>query len=210
MGGIQLVLDILADMKFGSLADVGCGDGRLLSEISTRYPSCSLIGFDFSTNALGFARAFNPGIEFRNIDLTGTIEAGSFDVVTCVETLEHISPQQVQLFLNNIHELLAPSGILIITVPHTNKSISTKHYQHFNSMNLEDLLSGSFSHMRFIPFDSDSRLLRLFFRLIGGNGKYFALTYRPFLDKFFEIYLQRYLYVDESRCLRIGAKCRKN
>lgn len=75
--------------------DVGCGGGILADSMARA--GASVTGIDMSAKALGVARlhaleASTPGIEYREI----TAEAiaaempGAFDVVTCMEMLEHV------------------------------------------------------------------------------------------------------------------------
>jgi 2-polyprenyl-6-hydroxyphenyl methylase / 3-demethylubiquinone-9 3-methyltransferase len=82
----------LAGLK---VLDVGCGGG-ILSDAMAR-AGASVTGIDMSAKALGVARlhaleASTEGVEYREI----TAEAiaaempGAFDVVTCMEMLEHV------------------------------------------------------------------------------------------------------------------------
>jgi hypothetical protein len=44
-------------------------------------------------------------------------EAGAFDVVTCMETLEHCTSPAVEEILVNLKQLVSPEGRVIISVP---------------------------------------------------------------------------------------------
>ncbi|UUZ82643.1 class I SAM-dependent methyltransferase [Paenibacillus sp. P26] len=48
-------------------------------------------------------------------DLTDILPAQQFDMVTCFETIEHITSEND--FLNKINRLLKPGGILLISSP---------------------------------------------------------------------------------------------
>jgi methionine biosynthesis protein MetW len=99
-----------------SVLDVGCGDGQTsgkwLSENGRQY-----VGVDISANAVDEAR--QSGLEAIKIEDASVLpfDADSFDVVVCVEVLEHLfDPQRA---IKNISRVLKPGGIFIATVPNT-------------------------------------------------------------------------------------------
>jgi len=72
-----------------SVADLGCGTGLLLQRL-TMERDCHAVGYDFSDQALSFARKlFLPVIELDLRNLTPDDIAGA-DVVTLAFTLEWI------------------------------------------------------------------------------------------------------------------------
>ena len=75
--------------------DIGCGGG-ILSDSMARV-GATVTGIDLSTKALGVARlhaleAGTSGVEYREISAETLAEEqpASFDVVTCMEMLEHV------------------------------------------------------------------------------------------------------------------------
>jgi ubiquinone/menaquinone biosynthesis C-methylase UbiE len=95
--------------------DLGCGDGRL----SALLDAGSLTIADVSAVALERARRRLPQAHAVELDPDAPlpIEDGSFDLVLCAETLEHV--RDVQLFLSEIRRVLQPEGRLAITTPAT-------------------------------------------------------------------------------------------
>ena len=94
--------------------DVGCGDGRTagvwLSEHAKSYT-----GVDVSSGAVGMARSL--GLDAICIDDAADLPFtdASFDVVVCLEVLEHLfDPQAAAL---EIARVLRPGGTLLATVP---------------------------------------------------------------------------------------------
>jgi SAM-dependent methyltransferase len=130
------------------------------------------------------------------------------DVVTLIETLEHIPLDAVPLFLERIAALLKPDSTLILTVPHKNLPFQRQHYQHFDSASLDALLSPLFSFRHFIPIDSDAFLIRALHRLLGGQGSHFVITNRFIWKQFYRLYRERFLYVTEAHCMHLLAVCR--
>jgi SAM-dependent methyltransferase len=94
------------------LLDLGCGPGNLLDLLA---PYGKSYGSDFSQDALRFCferahtRLFRA--DFQALPLPGE----SFDVVTCVDVLEHLADDARAL--RELHRVLRPSGLLVLTVP---------------------------------------------------------------------------------------------
>jgi SAM-dependent methyltransferase len=210
LGCMQVILDRLKNMPFCSLIDIGCGDGRFLREVAKRYPRAELLGVDYSERAVQLAKALNPNLNYKVVNIVEESLPDRFDVATLVEVLEHIPHAQIDAFLKAIAGVLNDSGWLILTVPHVNNPILEKHYQHFTSNHLHKLLVSHFQDIAFVPFDPKSKVMAALYRLIGGEGSFFVLTHSQLLSWFFHLYKSRYLYAnDEQKCGRIVAVCRK-
>ena len=89
--------------------DVGCGGGILSEALAER--GASVLGIDLAESALQAAEAHRAGqaVEYRLESSRETVARGEvFDVVTCMEMLEHVAdPAAV---LRDIHALLKPGG----------------------------------------------------------------------------------------------------
>ena len=89
--------------------DVGCGGGILSEALAER--GASVLGIDLAESALQAAEAHRAGqaVEYRLESSRETAARGEvFDVVTCMEMLEHVAdPAAV---LRDIHVLLKPGG----------------------------------------------------------------------------------------------------
>jgi 2-polyprenyl-6-hydroxyphenyl methylase/3-demethylubiquinone-9 3-methyltransferase len=77
------------------VVDVGCGGGILADSMARR--GASVLGIDLSTKALRVAQlhaleAQTPGVRYREVSAEelAAEQPGSFDVVTCMEMLEHV------------------------------------------------------------------------------------------------------------------------
>jgi len=209
LGGIDIVLSSLAKQPFSSLIDIGCGDGRLLREINKRFPGNRLQGIDYSSRAINLARAMNPDLSYNTIDICSIdTPENTFDVVTLVEVLEHIPTDSADVFLKSLSTYQRPGGKLILTVPHKNKPLQTKHYQHFDSDNLIELISPYYIVEDIIFFDKLSRIFSRVSNYLLGNN-FFILNNRILLNTIFNIYRNKYLLCRESCCGRICLVCQK-
>ena len=93
--------------------DLGVGDGRVAALIN----AAKLTGADASAVALERARRRLANAELVQIqpDEPLPFADNSFDLVTCIETLEHI--RDVQLALSEIRRVLRPGGRVALTTP---------------------------------------------------------------------------------------------
>lgn len=95
------------------MLDFGCADGHLISILSADSPAgCTYCGYDPYPD-----RSAHPEVTiYDNFD--DILSSGrTFDVVTCLEVLEHFSPHMQRLLLKQIRSVLKPGGTLIISVP---------------------------------------------------------------------------------------------
>jgi len=88
-------IDGLASLKGQRVLDVGCGGGILAEAMARRAEHVT--GIDLATKPLGVARlhALEAGVEnldYREIatEALAAEKPGAFDVVTCMEMLEHV------------------------------------------------------------------------------------------------------------------------
>lgn len=138
----EFIEELIRDIVFDNLLDVGCGDGYLLQHLASRRNK-KFLGIDYSSKCIGMAKSLNKyfNVEYEVIDIISEQLDDRFDVVTLIETLEHIKPEKVNIFLQSIYKALSVNGSFILTVPSKNKKLSPKHYQHFTFDDLSELLT---------------------------------------------------------------------
>jgi len=106
-------IDGLADIAGKQILDVGCGGGILTDSMARK--GAVVTGIDLSSKALGVAKlhaleASTPNVSFEEISAEELAKErpGSFDVVTCMEMLEHVpDPSSV---VRACHALVKPGG----------------------------------------------------------------------------------------------------
>jgi SAM-dependent methyltransferase len=207
---LHFLLDKVSQIGFDSLLDVGCGDGRFLFELGRRFSNKKLAGVDYSKRAIDYARIIAPNVEWfcediRNENIFGI----KFDIITLIETLEHIPPGEISTFLKGIHHYLGERGTFIVTVPSNNIEVSEVHYQHFDLNSLVNTLSPFFTvaDVKYL-----NRKPTLSFRLIRKilHNPLFILNNKIMLKSIYKYYLHRFLIANIKSCRRIAVVCKKN
>ena len=135
---------MLKSRTFKTLLDVGCGEGKLLLELSHAFPGATLAGVDYSAQSISFARAFNPELEFFVADISAANVGKRYDVITLIETLEHIPPESLARFIRGLATHLEDAGVLILTTPSETVQVNAKHYQHFTVEKVRSLFAEHF------------------------------------------------------------------
>lgn len=106
----------LLDHGAGSLLDVGCGEGYLLAIVRHQRPNVKLFGFDHDPRRLEMARRVFDDED--HIDLSvGDIRASALpatDVVTCLDVLHYLAPDEQDLVLDRLAQAVRPGGMLLI------------------------------------------------------------------------------------------------
>ncbi|MBF0541903.1 MAG: class I SAM-dependent methyltransferase [Nitrospirae bacterium] len=125
-----------------SLYDIGCGNCFMLIEINKKYKDISLNGCDLADQVIEKNKEQYSNISFDVMDISSEINlTNQYDIITCCEVLEHVS--DINKALENLYNLLKPSGIAIITVPcgkiyPIDKSVG--HLRHFTELSMFEKL----------------------------------------------------------------------
>ena len=103
----------LVSLKGKRVLDIGCGGGILTDAMARK--GADVLGIDLSTKALKVAQlhaleAQTEGVQYKEISAESLAlqQPGSFDVVTCMEMLEHVP--NPSLIVNACAALVKPGG----------------------------------------------------------------------------------------------------
>jgi len=100
--------------------DAGCGMGFLSLCLARRLPQIHVLGIDASeektSNCNTIARALGmSNVQFRAGQLEDILDQARFDLICCVDVLEHI--EEDEKVLSNFRRVLKDDGRLIVVVP---------------------------------------------------------------------------------------------
>jgi broad specificity phosphatase PhoE/trans-aconitate methyltransferase len=102
--------------------DIGCAEGRVCN-IASGHGAKEVHGIDSSKSKIHIAQAMNPNCFFDVADIFGYEKEDKFDVVLCLEFLQHV--RDYRRCINIICNLVKEGGHLIISVP--NRSLGYQH-----------------------------------------------------------------------------------
>jgi len=109
------------------VVDLGCALGDFQAVLKENFPAARIIGVDFSSKALQRCREKHPEMEWVKTELSdlAIFEDSSVDVVTIIETLEHLdSPEKT---IAEIYRILRKGGIGLVSVPKARKKKEPEH-----------------------------------------------------------------------------------
>lgn len=95
------------------ILDIGCGDGSGANIV--QMPVSAYVGIDLSMTALKRARQVDVRPVMADVGLPIPFESAGFNVALCTEVLEHLFDPET--LLDEVHRLLEPEGVLLISVP---------------------------------------------------------------------------------------------
>lgn len=144
----RLILELLKHMDKGRCLEIGCGAGDLCATLSNK--GYRMKGIDSSEEAIQLCREFH-----KDICQTGAITfaceslyevSDTFDIILMFEVLEHIENDRAAL--SRVHELLMPSGHILLSVPAHESSfgpsdIFAGHHRRYDRSKLLGLLKES-------------------------------------------------------------------
>lgn len=137
------------------ILDIGCGVDTPLAKVISNTNNFKMIprsylGVDLNKRPANLFHAkwaqfmfdFNFAENWRCMHtrvVTGSSPrkyVGQFDLITCLEVVEHMNPEAVAKLLTGAHELLAPGGKFILSTPVFNGKAAANH---INEMTVDTL-----------------------------------------------------------------------
>ncbi len=106
-----------------SALDIGCGAGLLCEPLARL--GADVTGADASAENVSVAAAHAEGMGLDIRYMAGEVaglDIGTFDLVTCVEVIEHVADKPA--FLADVAARLAPGGLLVMSTP--NRTVQSR------------------------------------------------------------------------------------
>ena len=96
------------------LLDVGCGTGFLLGFMKEHWPVKTAAGVDLSEYALQFCRTRGETMLAKASATALPFADGSFDLLTCIDTLQHLPVEGDAAALKEFFRVLRPGGLVYV------------------------------------------------------------------------------------------------
>lgn len=171
-------IDSIADLRGKTVLDVGCGGGILAESMAAR--GASVTGIDLADKPLKVAQLhlLESGLEvdYRLVapEILAEEAAGTFDVVTCMEMLEHVPEPAVTV--TACAALLKPGGRAFFST--INRNLKSYLFAVVGAEYVLRLLPrGTHDYARFIKPSELARLLRAAGLQLNGIV---GMSYNPF------------------------------
>ncbi len=206
IAAIELILNKVKEVQVDSIIDIGCGDGRLTREIFKNIND-NVIGIDYSSKAINIAKSLNPNIDFINKDISKDSLNNKYDLAVMIEVFEHIPIDQCENFIKGISNIINPNGALLLTVPHKNKPLQDKHFQHFDSDLINNYFEKYFEIEELIFFDKKTKLTKVL-KIVLSN-KLYILNNQKLKNIIYKTFKNHCFETSEDRCLRLFAKLKR-
>ena len=106
------------------ILDAGCARGQTVFWLARRFPDSQVTGIDINPNLVNYCSSLAgrigiKNVEFKVADLPELTGDEFYDLILCIDVLEHI--QDWQTALHKIINRLSSEGAMIIHVPHKSK-----------------------------------------------------------------------------------------
>jgi SAM-dependent methyltransferase len=129
--------------------DAACGEGYGSALLATTAESVT--GVDIDEHTLSHARSRHPGPDFVAADVRELpFEDGSFDLVVCFETIEHVpDPETV---LDELRRVMAATGLLLVSTPNKHQYLVENkfHEREFFHEEFVALLEARLEHVQIL------------------------------------------------------------
>jgi SAM-dependent methyltransferase len=104
--------------EVGSILDFPCGHGRVLRTLRAAFPDAELTACDLLPDGVDFcARTFGAVPVYSSLRPSAALFSGrQFDLIFCGSLLTHVDAPRWPHFLELFDTLLAPGGVLVLTV----------------------------------------------------------------------------------------------
>lgn len=136
---------IARDYVYGDVLEVGCGEGRGIGLLLQQARSFTAV--DKLEDVISDLRLKHPSGRFlsMNIPPLKELRDNSYDSIVSFQVIEHI--QDDFLFLKEIHRVLKPGGLALLTTPNRSMSLSRNpwHIREYLPHQLQNLAASIFS-----------------------------------------------------------------
>ena len=151
---------VAQDYVHGHVLEVGCGEGRGVSLLMEKASSFTAV--DKINEAIQTLQARYPSGTFlqMNIPPLSALHDNTYDCVVSFQVIEHIKNDF--LYLQEIHRVLKPGGIALLTTPNRSQSLSRNpwHEREYLPGELTDLAGKIFAEVTTKGITGNEKVMR--------------------------------------------------
>lgn len=108
------------DRAYHRILDVGCGLGVFTFELGRRFKMAEVLGVDLLDDLVTKCRhiaqrSHATNVLFRQGSVEELREENAFDLITCVDLLEHVEDDECAM--RSLYRATVPGGVLVLHVP---------------------------------------------------------------------------------------------
>jgi 2-polyprenyl-3-methyl-5-hydroxy-6-metoxy-1,4-benzoquinol methylase len=153
---------VAKDYVYGDVLEVGCGEGRGVGLLLQH--SYSFTAVDKLEDVIADLRVKHPSARFlsMNIPPLSELSENSYDCVVSFQVIEHI--QDDHLFLKEIHRVLKPGGLALLTTPNRSMSLSRNpwHIREYLPHQLQTLATPIFSKVELKGITGNDKVMNYY------------------------------------------------
>lgn len=124
--------------KYKNFLDVGCNVGTAVQ--AAHLCGLAASGVEIDKESVTMAQDLFPQNEYVTTSVQDFSRSGRrFDIIYTTEVIEHL--QDVNSFMEAIHKLLSPQGVLYLTTPDAGHFRTPKDLRHWHEMKLPEHIS---------------------------------------------------------------------
>lgn len=134
-----------------NVLDFGCGVGYGTRMLAAK--SSHATGLDIDSKALEWARTYygEDNIEYIHSETLGDeLPANSFDLITCLEVIEHVDQLTQRKLLTSLKRLIKDNGMVVLSTP--NPAITAQYGQ--NEFHVHEMERDEFKELLEEEFDA--------------------------------------------------------
>jgi len=132
------------------ILDAGCGSGASSLHLAHRYPYSQFVGIDSNMNRVEEAKTDQKILGIKNVrfvlaDLMDPLGKVEYDIIFCIDVLEHI--ENDELAIKNLCSVLKLGGSLLIHIPLLNQK---RHFGYFENWVQDDHVRNGYDEQHLI------------------------------------------------------------
>lgn len=143
----------------GNVLEVGCGEGRGIELVAPKAERFT--GIDKIPQVIENLKVKYPAGEFKQMIIPpfSDLESDTYDVVISFQVIEHI--KEDKKYLKEIHRVLKPGGVALITTPNIKLSLSRNpwHIREYKAKELTSLASSIFPKVEMLGIAGNDKVM---------------------------------------------------